>query len=184
MRILLYSGGSIWIIMVRKLPILIMTLLIFSVTGNPCISEESPPIPPDSGTYQIKAGDQTMMNAVFLATGPGLVIPDYETSKSWSFLSAEESSEEYSLETMSGIFSEGYIEYDSALYSNYGIPGIESPYCSNYALVCPGTYTYDQNGVRIDYSGGGDSQYREYCCGDFPWTPLYKKPENVSGGNT
>ena len=170
--------------MVKKLKILIMTLLLISGLVYSCISEESPPVPPDSPGYQVKAGDQTMMNAVFLATGPGLVIPDYDASKSWSFLSADDSSEEYSLETRSGIFSEGYIEYDSALYANYGIPGIESPYCSNYALVCPGTYTYDQNGVRIDHSGGGDPQYREYCCGDFPWTPLYLKPDNWSGGKT
>lgn len=128
---------------------------------------------------RLKVGDQTMMNAVFLATGPGLETSDSVVTGQWVFLSADDQVTDFSANTLTGIIGTGLIEFDSALFHAATLPGKESPYCANYAVICPGTYSYDQNGIRIETSGGGDYQYREYCCGDYPWTPVYKNPDEI-----
>ena len=128
------------------------------------------------------AGELTLRNTVLLSVGPGLQTPDTvngypEDYKGFTFYSSSGSKVGGEAQTITNILESGIIALDIGILSGGVNSEDVAQYCAEYATVCPGTYTYDENGIRVDSCGGGDEEYRKNCCGDLPWTPVYKKPE-------
>ena len=122
----------------------------------------------------MKYGDQTMINAVMLSTGPSLNMSEQGewTRVFYRYPGADESQGEWT-----DPLNTSTIGYDLGISSD-NPQGPSPPECGDYASICPGTYSYDINGIRIEHPGGGDSVYRIHCCGSFPWTPTYQSSEH------
>jgi hypothetical protein len=124
---------------------------------------------------EMKIGDKALLRAVMMATGPALMVETDGMDKGAIFYGTQNTDQAPAVrENWTDIFSSGTIGYDSGFIINTDSDVVS---CANYASICPGSYTYDRNGIRIDYPGGGDQNYRIHCCGNYDWTPTYKPPD-------
>jgi hypothetical protein len=126
-------------------------------------------------TCDVKYGDRAMINAIMLATGPGYRETSFEGYKGVTKFQSNVPVINQEIIPSKGdwtdVFNYGNIAYDLGLNSNTELGDVDLSLCANYASICPGTYSYDKNGIRIDHPGGGDPTYRLRCCGSYPWTP-------------
>lgn len=131
----------------------------------------------DSGCIgcKMKIGDRAMLTAVMIATGPGLTVESPDLDRRVIFYNSNNNADSMQkTDNWSDLILESSIKYDEGLGGSSNAGSSDGVLCANYATICPGSYTYDKNGVRIDHPGGGDKSYRIHCCGSYAWTPTYK----------